>query len=80
MNLNIDFLASRKVALGFSITLLIISLASLYLKNLNFGLDFTGGTLVELNYPAKVDLSLIRNTLDNAGYEGAQVANFGSDR
>ncbi len=80
MNPNIDFLAWRKVALGFSITLLIISLASLYLKNLNFGLDFTGGTLVELNYPTKVDLSLIRNTLDNAGYEGAQVANFGSDR
>lgn len=80
MNLNIDFLAWRKVALGFSITLLIISLASLYLKNLNFGLDFTGGTLVELNYPTKVDLSLIRSTLDNAGYKGAQVANFGSDR
>ena len=80
MNLNIDFLAWRKVALGFSITLLIISLVSLYLKNLNFGLDFTGGTLVELNYPTKVDLSLIRNTLDNAGYKGAQVANFGSDR
>ena len=80
MNLNIDFLAWRKVALGFSITLLIISLASLYLKNLNFGLDFTGGTLVELNYPTKVDLSLIRDTLNNAGYEGAQVANFGSDR
>ena len=80
MNLNIDFLAWRKVALGLSITLLIISLASLYLKNLNFGLDFTGGTLVELNYPTKVDLSLIRNTLDNAGYKGAQVANFGSDR
>ncbi len=80
MNPNIDFLAWRKVALGFSITLLIISLASLYLKNLNFGLDFTGGTLVELNYPTKVDLSLIRSTLDNAGYEGAQVANFGSDR
>ena len=80
MNPNIDFLAWRKVALGFSITFLIISLASLYLKNLNFGLDFTGGTLVELNYPTKVDLSLIRNTLDNAGYEGAQVANFGSDR
>ena len=80
MNLNIDFLAWRKVALCLSIALLIISLASLYLKNLNFGLDFTGGTLVELNYPTKVDLSLIRNTLDNAGYEGAQVANFGSDR
>ena len=80
MNPNIDFLAWRKVALGFSITLLIISLASLYLKNLNFGLDFTGGTLVELNYPTKVDLSLIRDTLNNAGYEGAQVANFGSDR
>ncbi|SVA68469.1 uncharacterized protein METZ01_LOCUS121323, partial [marine metagenome] len=43
-------------------------------------MDFTGGTLVELNYPTKVDLSLIRSTLDNAGYKGAQVANFGSDR
>ena len=80
MTFNIDFLAWRKVALIFSSIFLLISLGSLFLKELNYGLDFTGGTLVELSYPNSANISEIRQTLVSGGYEGAQVANFGSSK
>ena len=80
MNFNINFLAWRKIALALSLLCLAVSILSLTFKQLNLGLDFTGGTLVELNYPSKVDVSSVRSTLINAGYEGAQVAYFGSDQ
>ena len=80
MTFNIDFLAWRKVALIFSSIFLVISLGSLFLKELNYGLDFTGGTLVELSYPNSANISEIRQTLVSGGYEGAQVANFGSSK
>ena len=80
MSFNIDFLAWRRVALIFSSIFLVISLGSLFLKELNYGLDFTGGTLVELSYPNSANISEIRQTLVSGGYEGAQVANFGSSK
>ena len=80
MNFNIDFLAWRKLALGISLFLVIGSITSLIIKELNFGLDFTGGTLVELSYPNGVEVNAIRDTLSTGGYEGAQVANFGSNK
>ena len=52
----------------------------MFLKELNYGLDFTGGTLVELSYPNSANISEIRQTLVSGGYEGAQVANFGSSK
>ena len=78
MNFNIDFMAWRKIALGVSIILVIVSILSLGLKQLNYGLDFTGGSLVELHYPKEVKVGDIRQSLTEAGYEGAQVALFGS--
>ena len=60
--------------------LILISVASLVFKELNYGLDFTGGTLVELSYPESADLNSIRSTLKTAGSSGAQVANFGSNQ
>ena len=78
MNLNIDFMAWRKIALSVSIILAIVSILSLSLKQLNYGLDFTGGSLVELHYPNEIEVGNIRQSLTNAGYEGAQVALFGS--
>tara|TARA_Y100001960_G_scaffold306246_1_gene361220 strand:+ start:343 stop:1260 length:918 start_codon:yes stop_codon:yes gene_type:complete len=80
MKINIDFLAWRKLALGFSLFLVIGSITSLIIKELNFGLDFTGGTLVELSYPSGAEVNSIRDTLRTGGYEGAQVANFGSNK
>ena len=78
MNFNIDFMAWRKIALSVSIILATVSILSLSLKQLNYGLDFTGGSLVELHYPNELEVGNIRKSLTNAGYEGAQVALFGS--
>ena len=80
MSFNIDFLAWRRVALIFSSIFLIVSVSSLFLKELNYGLDFTGGTLVELSYPNSANISEVRETLVNGGFVGAQVANFGSSK
>ena len=80
MNFNIDFLAWRKLALIFSSIFLLVSVTSIFIKGLNWGLDFTGGTLVELSYPNGAEVNSIRDTLRTGGYEGAQVANFGSNK
>jgi len=78
MTFNIDFLAKRKIAILFSSIFILISISSIALKGLNWGLDFTGGTLVELSYPEEANISIIRETLLSGGFEGAQVANFGT--
>ena len=76
----INFMGPRKLCAAFSITLILASLISLAVQQLNWGLDFTGGTLVEVNYSDTADLNAIRNTLANEGYEGATVVSFGTDR
>ena len=80
MTFNIDFLAWRKIAIIFSSIFLVLSIGSLLVKELNYGLDFTGGTLVELSYPEEANITNIRETLVDGGFNGAQVANFGSSR
>lgn len=76
----IDFMGQRKLAVMFSAVLLLISIGSLAINQLNWGLDFTGGTLVEVHYSETADLNAIRGTLTDEGYEGAIVVSFGSDR
>ena len=80
MTFKIDFLAWRKIAIIFSSISLVLSIGSLLVKELNYGLDFTGGTLVELSYPEEANITNIRETLVDGGFNGAQVANFGSSR
>ena len=80
MTFNIDFLAWRKIAIIFSSIFLVVSIGSLFIKQLSWGLDFTGGTLVELSYPETANISEIRESLLQGGFEGAQVANFGSSK
>ena len=75
----IDFVGKRKIALIFSAILLIASIASLGLQGLKFGIDFTGGTLIELGYEKTANLEDIRTKLAEAQYEGANVQYFGSD-
>jgi preprotein translocase subunit SecF len=60
--------------------LLLLAIGSLATRQLNWGLDFTGGTLVEVHYSATADLGAIRGTLETQGYAGAVVVSFGSDR
>ncbi|MHB0764809.1 protein translocase subunit SecF [Stutzerimonas sp. NM35] len=74
----INFMAVRNVAFVLTLLLTIASLASLAVKGLNFGLDFTGGTLVELNYENPVALEQIRGQLSEGGFEGALVQSFGA--
>jgi preprotein translocase subunit SecF len=73
-----NFMGLRKLATIFSIILLLVSIGSLAVRGLNFGLDFTGGSLVEVGYEKEADLNNIRLQLQNAGFEGATVQTFGS--
>lgn len=77
---NFDFMSYRKQAAIVSILLLIVSAASIVLRSLEWGLDFTGGTLVEVTYEAAAFPEEIRAELDQAGYSGHVVQYFGSDR
>ena len=70
----------RRIAAGISALLAVVSLISLFVNSLNFGLDFTSGTSVRLNYSQTVDLDQVNLTLQQNGYEDAVVVTFGSDR
>ncbi len=75
---NIDFMAKRKIAMVFSILLIVISISSLLTRGLNFGLDFTGGTAVVVDFDKNIDLESIREVLKNNNFEDAVAQNFGS--
>ena len=74
----IDFVSKRTIATIISLVLLIGSLVSLATQGLNFGIDFTGGTMIELSYQTPAELDKIREKLNQAGYQEAIVQNFGS--
>jgi preprotein translocase subunit SecF len=76
----INFMGRRKLAALFSILLVAASIASLTINQLNWGLDFTGGTLVEVHYSETANLNAVRATLESEGYAGAIVVSFGTDR
>lgn len=77
---EIDFMGVRRIAAGISAMLAVLSIISLFVNSLNFGLDFTSGTSVRLNYSQTVDLDQVNLTLQQNGYEDAVVVTFGSDR
>jgi preprotein translocase subunit SecF len=78
---HIDFLGRtrRKVALAISAVFIVVAIVSLVTRGLEFGIDFTGGILLEVGYPQAADLNGIRGNLANAGFEDAQVQLFGAD-
>lgn len=78
---NIDFLGltRRRIALSISALAIVVSLASLATRGLDFGIDFTGGVLLEVAYPDTANVDDIRNNLTDAGFSDAQVMRFGSD-
>lgn len=71
------FMAYRKLALAFSVTLFVLSIVLLATRGLNYGLDFTGGTQVEVAYPQAVEVDDVRAKLAEAGFDGASVQHFG---
>ncbi|MBB1318309.1 protein translocase subunit SecF [Shewanella sp. SR43-4] len=77
---TVDFLRHAKIISIMSMLLVIASLGSLATQGINWGLDFTGGTVVEMEFSAPVDLNALRGTMTSAEAEGAVVQNFGSSR
>ncbi|MGA1562951.1 MAG: protein translocase subunit SecF, partial [Gammaproteobacteria bacterium] len=77
---NIDFMRRRKIAGAFSIAMVLASIALLLVRGLNFGVDFTGGVLVEVGYPEAVELNPVRDALGQGGFNQAVVQHFGSAR
>ena len=77
---TINFMGQRKLASVFSAVLLLVAIGSLSINQLNWGLDFTGGTLVEVHYSDTVPLDGVRRTLEEGGFARAIVVSFGSDR
>src|SRR3546814_7325184 len=73
-----NFMAQRKVGLVVSSVLTAAAIFLVAFHGLNFGIDFTGGVLVEVSYPESVKLERVRSDLDEAGYERAVVQYFGS--
>jgi len=80
-NTRIDFLgkARRNVAIALSALLIVASIASIATRGLNFGIDFTGGVLLEVGYPQTANLDRIRTLLGDAGFVDVQVQRFGAE-
>lgn len=74
-----DFMKLRMAALALSTLLIIASIGSLATQGLNLGLDFTGGTLLEVEYQQPENLDQITQVLNSAGYKDVVVQNFGSE-
>src|SRR5215475_629833 len=75
---NINFMGQRRPALIVSVVAVLISLGSLAVRGLNYGVDFTGGVIVDASYSRDADLSAIRSGLEAAGFEKVQAHSAGS--
>ena len=79
-NSNIDFLRLRKFSIAISALLVVLSIVAIFGKGLNYGLDFTGGVLIEVSYEQPVDTGEVRGALDEAGFHNALVQSVGGAR
>ncbi|MES9853783.1 MAG: protein translocase subunit SecF [Candidatus Thiodiazotropha sp. L084R] len=77
---HIDLMGKRQMAIVFSGVLLLIAIGAIIVRGLNLGIDFTGGTLVEVKYSQAVELSSVREVLNNDGFSDAVVQHFGTSR
>ena len=77
---DFDFMSKRRIALGLSLVLLSVSIGSFFVQGMNLGLDFTGGSLVEIGFESEIETELVRDHLVDAGFENGTVQYFGSNR
>lgn len=75
---NIDFMRVRWISLSVALLLMLVALGAMATRGFNFALDFTGGIGVELRYAQEPNVDKVREQLDAAGFNGAQVQNFGA--
>lgn len=80
LDLNIDFMGRRKVAAAISGVVMLIAVGTLLTQGLNLGLDFTGGTLVEVEFGEPAEPEGVRVLLESRGYENGVVQYFGTER
>ncbi len=73
-----DFMGKRKPAMVMSIILIVIAIAAIAVRGFNFGIDFTGGTLIEVGYPDSVELGDVRGVLSTNGFDDAVAQHFGT--
>jgi preprotein translocase subunit SecF len=79
-NTNIDFMGRRKLAMIFSAAFILVAIASVIARGLSFGIDFTGGTLLEVGYEKPAELNSVRAALEGKGFTDATVQHFGSSK
>ena len=79
-NTNIQFLKFKKATLIMSITICFFSIFSLFLNGLNFGIDFKGGTLIEVSSENSINISNVRSVLSSLNLGDVQIQNFGSEK
>ncbi len=79
-NSKIDFMGARKWTAVLSILIFVVSISALLVNGLKWGLDFTGGTQIQIAYPTAADLPAIRDNLYNAGFKEAQVISYGTSK
>jgi preprotein translocase subunit SecF len=79
-DLNIDFLGMRKVSIVISAILILVSIWAIAVKGLNYGLDFTGGVLIQVNYENPIDVGEVRTALAKTGFDHAMVQSVGGTR
>jgi len=79
-NKNINFIGNRNIFLIFSSILMVVAIMSLAIKGLKMGIDFTGGTLIEIGYQEAADLNVLRHKLDENNFADATVQNFGTTK
>ena len=77
---NIHFLSLRRYSIALAVLLMITAIGLIAVRGLNYGLDFTGGVLVEVSYAQSVDTNTVRQTLETAGFDHALVQSFGGTR
>ncbi|WP_298623194.1 protein translocase subunit SecF [uncultured Legionella sp.] len=79
-NSKIDFMGARRWTALFSALIFVVSISALLINGLKWGLDFTGGTQIEVSYPGAADLPLIRENLAKIGFKEAQVVSYGTSK
>lgn len=79
-NSKVDFMGARRWTAAFSLLIFVVSISALLVNGLKWGLDFTGGTQIEVTYPQAADLAQIRDSLNKIGFTEAQVVSYGTSK
>ncbi|HEY4955783.1 MAG TPA: hypothetical protein VII02_12950, partial [Gemmatimonadaceae bacterium] len=75
-----DFIRRWRWAVGLTAAFIVLGMGALSLRGLNRSIEFTGGTLMQLEFSKAIDVAVLRGVLDSAGIRGAEIQQFGTNR